>query len=159
MMTQNLIQAYEQAPWRVQVRRWILILLTVVAFSIVAVIYLNISAKTYDAGLKIRKAEYAIDQYEREISDLTTQLALITSSSVMEARAREMGFSWVENIDQVVFIVVPGYKGRQLDFSSQIEQEEITSSPVLNPEYTQSLWEFLFEEAMKMGKAGQERLP
>jgi cell division protein FtsL len=159
MLAQNLIQAYKQAPWRLQVRRGILILLTVVAFVVVAVIYLNISARTYDAGLKIQKAEYAIDQYEREISDLTTQLALLTSSSVMEPRARELGFSRMEDPNQIVFIVVPGYSGRQLDHSSQIEQDT-TSSSVICPEYTQSLWEFLFEETMKWGKQNQpEGLP
>lgn len=152
MMTQNLIQAYRQAPWRIQVRRWILILLTVVAFVVVAVIYLNISAQTYDAGRKIQKSEYAIDQYGREISDLTTQLAFITSSSVMESRARAMGFTRVQDPEAVKYIVVPGYVGRKLVFSSKVEPTVNTSS-VLLPEYYESLWEFFFKEAAKWQKS------
>lgn len=155
MNTAKINQAYKQAPWRVQAQRGILILLTIVGFMVVAVINLRISAQAYDAGSHIQQAEAQISRFHRQISDLKTELALINASTSMQKRASDLGFVSLNNQEQIVYLVVPGYAGRQINITDVQTANQKLQPSVIKPEYTESLWEYLFAGVLKADKKAQ----
>jgi cell division protein FtsL len=108
----NITQAYSQAPWRKQMMFIGLFLLVVIFIALVAGIYLDVTARTATIGREIQGMEEEIDALKLANADLESTLAKITSSEELERRARSLGFEPIE-IDQSVFIVVPGYHPRQ----------------------------------------------
>ena len=139
----HLIHAYRVAPWRVQ-RQWIgNALLLVVAFAMVAALYLNITSRTAIAGREIQDLTEAIALSQQVSSDMQTQLAALTSAVAMETRARELGFRPMEP-DEVEYLVVPGYVQPQpVDLSTSALPQ--LSALTIPPEYNQSLLDWLDE--------------
>jgi len=139
----HLIHAYRVAPWRVQ-RQWIgNTLLLVVAFAMVAALYLNITSRTAIAGREIQDLTEAISASQQVSSDMQTQLAALTSAVAMETRARELGFRPMEP-DEVEYLVVPGYVQPQpVDLSTSALPQ--LSALTIPPEYNQSLLDWLDE--------------
>ncbi len=148
-MTQQLIQAYRQAPWRAQLQ-WIgWSLLVAMVGMLIAALYLSITEQATIAGVQIQQSEAKRDVILIKISDLRTQLANQTSFAVMNERAREMGFKEA-NSEDTIYIAVPGYTGRQLaHLAPPIWQEEKNPSLVI-PAYKQSLWEWLFSGTFRI---------
>ena len=86
----QIVQKVRQAHWRVQ-RQWIgLFLLWLVAVSMVAGIYLNITVRATLAGREIQLLEPTLSSEQRTNSDLQTQLAGLTSVGSMQERATAM---------------------------------------------------------------------
>jgi len=85
----QLLQAYRQAPWRVQLQWLGFFLLGVVLVAAVAGVYLNLSARASSAGRAIQSLENKVDAYQREINDLSTRLAYISSSEQMYLRLKD----------------------------------------------------------------------
>lgn len=139
----HLIHAYRVAPWRVQ-RQWIgNALLLVVAFAMVAALYLNITSRTAIAGREIQDLTEAISASQQVSSDMQTQLAALTSAVAMETRARELGFRPMEP-DEVEYLVVPGYiQPQPVDLSTSALPQ--LSALTIPPEYNQSLLDWLDE--------------
>lgn len=144
-MAQRLIQAYQQAPWRIQVQRLRTFLLLILAFALVTGMYLFVSAQAAMAGLNIQDKEYEREVLLREISSLKIQLGQINSVSSMEARAIKAGFKPVA-ADKGMYVVVSGYYGRPLLNLAPAPGPDLLPEATLKPEYTQSLWEFLFQK-------------
>ncbi|HEX2981711.1 MAG TPA: hypothetical protein VHO48_15730 [Anaerolineaceae bacterium] len=143
-MTYRIIQAYKQAPWRVQIQ-WIgLFLLGLILVAGVASIYLNVSANAAATGRKIQSLDDDGDTLKRNIADLETKLAYLTSASVMESRAVEMGFAPVP-AESPLYVVVPDYPGRQPAVMAPPPGPGMIVQPILRPAYTESLWEWLFQ--------------
>jgi len=141
---QNITQAYSQAPWRKQLQ-WIgLFMLALVFIAVVAGIYLSVSAQASSSGREIQIMYSEMEDIRRNIEDLESQIAFLTSNAEMERRAEELGFIQVSSED-ILYILVPGY--------SKPDQVEIAGSPGLTmpivptvaPEYTQSLFDWLQE--------------
>ncbi|MGD9092157.1 MAG: hypothetical protein PVF74_04890 [Anaerolineales bacterium] len=138
----SLTQAYSQAPWRKQLKYIVLFLVMVVFAALIAGIYLDVTARAATMGREVLIMESEIADLQLEIADLETKLAIVTSASEMEERARNMGFQPIE-MDQAMYVIVPGY----------IPPEQITiappSSPVrtiaatLPPDFTESLFDWL----------------
>ena len=141
----HLIHAYRVAPWRIQ-RQWIgNALLAVVAFAMVAALYLNVTSRTAIAGRDVQDLTDAIAISQQASSDMQTQLASLTSAVAMETRAREMGFRPMEP-EEVEYLVVPGYVHPQpVDLSSSSLPQ--LSALTIPPEYNQSLLDW-FDEQM-----------
>jgi hypothetical protein len=136
----RLIHAYRVAPWRVQ-RQWVgVVLLVVVAFAMVAALYLSITSRAAIAGREIQDLMYAITLSQQVSADMQTQLATLTSVSVMERRARELGFRPVEP-DEVEYLVVPGYSAPQAVDLSSLSLPQLTPLTI-RPEFNQSLLEW-----------------
>ncbi len=135
----NLVQKYRQAPWRFQ-RQWLgLFLLGVVMVAMVASIYLNVSARTTQAGRKVQTIEEEISHDQRSNADLETQLADLTSAKAMEERAQAAGFLPV-NPDNIAYVFVPGFiTPAGIDLSSSYN---ISAASDLPTEYTQSLFDW-----------------
>jgi hypothetical protein len=140
----NLSQAFKQAPWRSQIQFVGLFLLGLVVVVLVAGIYLSISGQAAQAGLETYNLNYTRDSLERSIADSKAQLALISSSEVMEKRAETLGFTAADP-GNVVYVVVPGYTGKQTAILAPPPGIVNQQSDVVKTEYRESLWDWLFQ--------------
>jgi hypothetical protein len=137
-------QAFKQAPWRSQVQFVGLFLLGLVLVLVIAGLYLAISGQAAEAGLQTYNLSYDRKTLERTIADAKAQLALISSSEVMEARAEALGFTEADPTD-VVYVVVPGYAGRETAILAPPPGVIQSQSVVVKSEYRESLWDWLFQ--------------
>ena len=144
---QNLTQAYSQAPWRKQLQIIGLFLLFLVFVALIAGIYLNVTARAATIGRDIQSMQSDMTDQEQVNADLQSQLALITSSSQMEKRARAVGFETVE-IDQSEYVMVPGYVNRQAIILAPAPSPIVSGAPVIPPEYTESLFDWLHRQLL-----------
>ncbi len=143
-MTQSMTQAYQQAPWRIQLQRIGLFMLVLVMVALVAGLYLYISAKTVEAGVQIQDLEWEREKTLRRISNMKSNLAFITSAAQMEGRAAALGFEPIGE-DSMIYMVIPGYPGRQTAIMAPPPAPVKINPPVIKPSYKQSLWEWLFQ--------------
>jgi hypothetical protein len=131
----RLTQAYSQAPWRHQLQVIVSFLLFLVICALVAGVYLSVSAQTVAVGHEIQEMRRIIERMERSNADLESSLAFLTSRSVMETRAREIGFRPVKK-EEIVYLEIPGYLSRQEAVLAPppglVVIEEITISPAFN---------------------------
>lgn len=132
-------QSYSQAPWRKQLQFIGLFSMVLVFIALVAGIYLSISARADVVGRNIQDMQSKIETLDRDIEDLQAELAHMQSAEVMEARAREMGFSPVQS-EQIVFLKVPGYVEPQPVVLAPYKGRTVLSAPVLPAAYTESLF-------------------
>jgi len=140
----HLVHAYKIAPWRLQ-RQWIgTLLLAVVAVAMVATLYLDVTSQAAIAGREIQDLTALIATSQQVSGDLETQLASLTSASVMEERALELGFRPIEP-EEVEYLIVPGYFEPEPDIlsSAQLPQLSALSIP---PEYNESLFDWIDEK-------------
>ena len=133
--------AYKQAPWRVQ-RQWIsAFLLAVLGLSMVAALYLDVTARAALTGRDIQNLSSDIITIQQSNADLETQIAILTSNSAMETRALALNYQPVQT-NQVQFIIVPGYTVPQPSILTSAPSLQ-PSTPTIQPEYTQSLLDWL----------------
>ena len=140
----NFSQAFKQAPWRTQIQYVGLFLLAMVIVLLVAAVYLTISGQAASAGLTAYNLSSQRRTLERTIADSKAQLAIITSATNMETRAKEMGFESADP-ENVVYMVVPGYAGRQTAILAPPPGITEDTGPVVKSIYRQSLWDWLFQ--------------
>jgi cell division protein FtsL len=140
----NITQAYSQAPWRRQLQ-WIgLFMLALIMIAMVAGIYLSVSAQASTAGREIQIMYSEMDDIQRNIEDLESQLAFLASHDEMKKRAEGLGFHSVES-DEIFYILVPGYVNPDQAVLADTTGSSLPSVPILSPEYTQSLLDWLQE--------------
>ena len=141
---QNITQAYSQAPWRKQLQ-WIgLFMLAMILIAMVAGIYLSVSAQASTSGREIQIMYADMEENRLQIEDMESQIAFLTSNAEMEKRAQELGFTPVSSED-VLYIMVPGYsKPSQVEIAGA-PGVPVPMIPVVAPEYTQSLVDWLRE--------------
>src|SRR3972149_256678 len=109
--SKELIQAYQQAPWRRQMQGVGFIAAGLVAISLVGALYLNITARAATAGRQVQNLQRDAADLEQKIEDLETQLAFITSVDTMQQRASDLGFSPVSP-NAITYLIVPEYQDR-----------------------------------------------
>ncbi len=137
----HLVHAYKIAPWRVQ-RQWIgSALLMVVALAMVATLYLDVTSQAAIAGREIQDLTAAITVSQQVSGDLQTQLASLTSASVMEKRALELGFRPMKS-GEAEYLVVPGYFALEPDILSSAPLLQLSALTV-PPEYNESLLDWV----------------
>jgi cell division protein FtsL len=146
---ENLANHYIQAPRRKQLQIVVLIALGLVLVSLIAGVYLNISARATAVGTDIQAMQSSIKEINRENEDLQSQLARILSSSRMEARARSIGFEPVSP-DQIVYLKIPGYVERKPIVLAASEQRQVVGAIAMPPEYTESIFEWLSKNIQSM---------
>jgi hypothetical protein len=140
----RLRQAYSQAPWRHQLQVIVSFLLFLVISALVAGVYLSVSAQTVAVGHEIQEMRRIIERVERTNADLESNLARLTSRTVMEARAREMGFRPLEQ-KEIVYLEVPGYQSRSEAVLAPPPGLVIVDEVILSPAFTESLVDWLVE--------------
>ncbi|MHB0989280.1 MAG: hypothetical protein ACYC3P_11550 [Bellilinea sp.] len=144
MFDQRIIQAYKQAPWRVQLQ-WIgALLLVLVVGMLIAGVYLYLSAEATAAGTHIRELELEREDLQIRIADLRTQLAFLRSAAFMQSRAETLGYKNASQGD-IVYIPVPGYSGRQVIFLAPPPGNDPVDASIIKPAYKESLWEWLYQ--------------
>lgn len=105
------IQAYQQAPWRRQMQVIGFIAAGLVVLSLVAAVYLNITARAATAGRLVQSLQREVADQEQKIEDLETTLAFITSVETMQQRATDLGFEPLSP-NAITYLSVPEYLGR-----------------------------------------------
>ena len=144
----QIIHAYKQAPWRVQRQYVGAFLLAVIGISMVAALYLQVTAGAARAGREIQEMRFEITTTQRANADLETQLANLTSTTEMERRALELGFRPVKP-GELDYVAVPGFVAPEP--AILLEAEDVTEYALPLPsEYSQSLIEW-FDERIKSG--------
>jgi hypothetical protein len=147
------IHAYKSAPWRIEIQWAGSISLAVIAFIMVGALYLTVSSETAVAGREIQELNAAMIANQQMNTDLQTELATSTSSSVMVERALELGFRPV-GPQEVEYLMVPGYFQPKPEIltSAQIPQMSAQTVP---HEYNESLLNW-FDERMSMPARGMK---
>jgi len=149
MQATQTIHAYKQAPWRVQRQYVGAFLLTVIVLALVAALYLDLSARTTLAGREIQELQFQIAAIQRSNADLETELANITSSTVMQQRAIELGYRPVKP-GELDYVFVPGYAAPEPDILLAAA-DSTTRDSALPDIYFQSLLEWLDERIQSEG--------
>jgi len=140
----QLLQAYRQAPWRVQLQWLGFFLLGVVLVAAVAGVYLNLSARASSAGRAIQSLENKVDAYQREINDLSTRLAYISSSEQMYLRLKDTDLALLDP-KQAIYIEVPGFISSPDIVLAPPAEVASVQTPVIKSQYTNSLWDWFVE--------------
>ncbi len=148
MQATQIIHAYKQAPWRVQRQYVGAFLLFVIAASMIAALYLSVTARAAVTGREIQELRIVITGTQRVNADLETQIADLTSTVVMEQRALQLGYRPVKP-GELDYLAVPGFiapePGILLD-----AQDSASFQRIIPSEYTQSLIEWL-DERIRFG--------
>ena len=143
------VHAYKVAPWRVQ-RQWIgAFLLGLVCLAMIAALYLDVTARAAIAGREIQDLSAQMMLMQHRSADLLTELGTLTSTSVMEQRARDLGYRPVQP-NEIEYLVVPGYVPPQPAILASLPQPAL-SAPTIPPEYTQSLLDWFDKKFQALG--------
>jgi hypothetical protein len=143
-MTSKIMQAYQQAPWRIKFRGLGGFLIAMAALFLVLGLFLSLSGQAATAGLELRSMNDERETIRQEIASMRTSIADITSVSKMQARAEELGYQRVSPAE-VTYLFVPGYPGRQTAVLAASPGELNMPEPVIKPAFTQSLWDWVFQ--------------
>ncbi len=152
----GLTQAYYQAPWRKQVKLIALFLLFAIFVTLIAGVYLSVTARAATTGREIMMMQAEIARLELLIADQRTQLAAITSAAEMAKRAADLGFEPIEK-GQALYVVVPGYVPRGLVRLAPVPAPETTVAAALPAVYNESLIDWLKERILLVVKPPEER--
>ncbi len=144
------IQAYKNAPWRKQVQFIGMFSGIVIFIAIVSGVYLNVTARAASLGREIQDIQDRKEILQREIEDMETTLAILTTNEEMERRTIEAGFILIEP-GQAEYKIYQGYGGKQTTELAPIGQSPITKAFELPREYTISLFEWIQESLYKIG--------
>lgn len=147
----SLTQAYSQTPWRKQVMVIVLSLLFVVFATLVAGVYLSVTARAATIGREILFMQADIDELELVNADLATQLAYITSATEMARRADVLGFEQIEK-DQALYVMVPGYIRRGQLTLAPPPVQVVPVAATMPPGYSQSLLEWFMQRVLSAGE-------
>ncbi|MFZ3151995.1 MAG: hypothetical protein WA116_09990 [Anaerolineaceae bacterium] len=151
-MKTNFVQAYKQAPWRVQLQ-WIgIFLLILVCLAVVAGGYLSMSGRAAASGRHIQELEGEVDQLELEINDLQTQLAYVSSARSMRERLKSLDMVMLDPM-QALYLEVPGYQGQDTVVLAPAANSESAASSIILPEFTSSLWDWFSQKISETQQA------
>jgi len=139
-------QAYYETPWRKQLKSIGLFLACLVLLGLIAGVYLSVNAKAAIIGRQVQNDRIRINEIENEIADKQSQLAILTSASEMEKRALDMGFRHA-NSDEILYLVIEGYQGREtVVLASEVKSFVTSTTASISPEYTESLYDWLYKK-------------
>jgi len=138
----GIAQEYIQAPWRKQMQIIGVFALVLVLMALVALLYLNISARATRVGREIQTMQEDIEGMDLEIEDMYSNLSKILSAEEMEKRALDQGFIPLGS-DDVLFLKVSGYTERRTVVLAPISDRIVQSAPVTPMEYTESLFDWM----------------
>jgi cell division protein FtsB len=141
--TKQLVQAYRQAPWRLQTQRGVFLLVVAILGASILWVMVSVTVQAAAAGLEIQQLEDEQENLLREIAALRTNIAIQTSALQMSKRAEDLGLKPVDPAD-IDYVVIPGYQGREPEIQAPPPEVDIPQ-PLVKPAYTQSLWEWLLE--------------
>jgi hypothetical protein len=147
-MANRLVQAYRQAPWRIQLQ-WIGTgLLAIVLFSLIAWLYLSIASRTSIAGREIQELRSETTQTQENIANIQAQIASSTATTIMETRAKKLGCKEIDP-EKAVYFIVPGYSGRKTAELAAPSDASTPAGSVITYDFTQSLWDWMTQRFLE----------
>jgi cell division protein FtsB len=149
-MPKRLVQAYRQAPWRIQTQRGVLFLIVAVLGASILWVLVSVTVQAASAGLEIQVLETKQEELQRQIAELRTNIAIQTAQERMEQRAGDLGFA-PTNPGDITYVVAPGYSGRQPDIQASPPGYK-PLGPVIKPVYSQTLWDWLVQGVIDMSE-------
>ena len=152
-MKTSFTQAYKPAPWRKHIQSAGMVALVIVAVIVVGMLYLNISAQAASAGMQIQYMTLRKQSLARSIASLRAEYAFVSSAGQMKARAEALGLKPL-SMDKAVYVIVPGYTGRQQVNLAPPPGPDMIPQQVMKPSYTQSLWEVFFQQSTNQSASG-----
>ncbi len=172
---QKLTHAYEQAPWRKQMYMIGVVLLILVSAAIIAGIYLNVTARAAAVGREIQEMQVRlygyhylstqagegavpIEELEQRIANLTSQLAMITSYQVMQERVQDLNLQPID-AEHIMYMEVPGYIDRQTTLLAPPPEPVVVNASVIDPQFKESLFEWVAEQVQKTARYISEARP
>ncbi|MBV6449588.1 MAG: Cell division protein FtsL [Anaerolineales bacterium] len=144
----QIVHAYKQAPWRVQRQYVGAFLLFVIVASMIAALYLSVTAQAAVTGREIQELRIEITGIQRDNADLQTRLANLTSTAVIEQRALQLGYRPVKP-GELEYLAVPGFVTPEPTILLDAEDVAVFVR-IVPPEYTQSLLEW-FDDRIRFG--------
>ena len=150
-MPKRFVQAYSQAPWRIQTQRAALLLIVAILAASVVWVMLSVTVQAARAGLEIQNMEYEQEELQRQVSHLESVYAGLTAAERMQKRADELGFEPVKP-EAITYILVPGYVGRQSTIQVPPPSKQV-EHPLIKPAYTLSLWEWMLDQAEEISRS------
>jgi hypothetical protein len=116
---------------------------------------LNFTARAAQAGVQVRLLEAERESLIRSISASSTKLALLTSATTMQNRAKELGFVPATRAD-IEYLYVPNYIGKQPEAVTIPRSVSEQDNFQMVPAFTQSIWDWLYQGTFIMlDKEGQ----
>jgi hypothetical protein len=172
---QHLTHAYSQAPWRKQMYMIGVILLLLVCAAIVAGIYLNVTARAAAVGREIQEMQVRvygyhnltgdasldyipIEELDQQIANLTSQLAYLTSYSVMQERVKDLNLTTIST-ENIQYIEVPGYVDRQTTSLAPPPVPVVVNASLIDPQFKESLFDWVTEQIKKTSRLVNEAVP
>ena len=143
-MKKNLSQAHQQKPWRIQLQRLGFVLLVLVVAVLSFFMNLNFTTKAAHAGVQIRLLEAEREALIRSISANRTDLAWLTSATVMQNRAKELGFVPATRGD-IEYLYISDYVGKEPKPVSIPPSVREQGSNLIKPAFTKSIWDWLYQ--------------
>jgi hypothetical protein len=152
-MKNRILQAYKQAPWRIQIQ-WIgLFLLGLVLIASITGVYLSVSAQAAASGRKIQSLERQINTINNEIAELTSDLATARSVDRMKTKAQTLGYVHLDP-HQAVYLEIPGYDPLADLVLAPPRVNIIVESPSVLSSYRTSLWDWLVQNIWQTPSLG-----
>jgi hypothetical protein len=149
----HLVHAYKIAPWRVN-RQWFgAAFLVVLTLAMTSAIYLDVTSKAAIAGREIQDLNASISVSRQLSSDLQTQLAALTSASVMNQRALALGFQPMKP-GEAQYLVVAGYSAIEPDILSLASHPQLSALSIPH-EYNESLLDWMDEKISQSTRGSQ----
>jgi hypothetical protein len=146
---------YQDVPLRFQ-KQWISsFLVIVVLLSLVAGLYLNVTARAAIAGREIQNLEAEIVINERVNADLQTDIATLLSNNTLEERALAEGFIPFDQTD-LEYLVVPGYfPSYDVNMIAPAANPDVLA---MSPEFSESLFSWIARQ-METASAPLAQVP
>lgn len=171
----QLTHAYSQAPWRRQTYMIGVILLFLVCAAIIAGIYLNVTARAAAVGRQIQEMQVRvygyhyltgdtgetyvpIEELEQKIANLTSQLAYLTSYSIMQERVKDLNLTPID-ADHIDYMEVPGYVERQTTTLAPPPEPVVVNASAIDPEFKESLFDWIADQVRKTTRLFSEAQP
>jgi hypothetical protein len=89
-----------------------------------------------------------IEELEQNISNLTSQLADITSYQMMQDRVKDLNLDPID-AEHIEYLQVPGYIERQVTTLAPPPQPMVVNASTIDPEYKESLFEWVSDQVRK----------
>lgn len=116
----------------------VIFLLVIVFSALIASVYLYVKSQAVAAGVEAQTLHSKINDTRLAIEDYESQLANLTSETVMAERADAMGYDPVD-ADHIKYLEIQGYTPRQLEVMATPQAQSSTGKAELSPAYSESL--------------------
>ena len=171
----RLTQAYSQAPWRKQTYLIGVILLLLVCIALIAGIYLNVTARAAAVGREIQEMQVRvygyhyltgdagesyvpIEELEQQIANLSSQLAYLTSYTVMQERVNDLHLTSI-SADHIEYLEVPGYIKRQTSSLAPPPVPVVVNASIIDPQFKESLLDWFTAQIRQASRLLSEAVP